>query len=557
MPREKRDPRYEYTYKTAVFEIHNPSQKKQRVLRDALRRNHLAYSKLLPLALSKLEEMSQMKGETQYSTNKDRIKFVRTLIAEKVKSLPLGGASKAGLQDDIADAIASHLALLDDYEKGCAEQAEKPEGERNELSRPGLPTAARLTPFQQAHEEAYESLAISLTLEEEEKARDGIAREDKSGLTRPILFMKNRMSDGFVIYYDEPKDRYLMYLNLYGVKSRHATPIKLGGLVDIRTGEVMPDKRTNKTGLLFQVNFSEAFQREKFLMHDKSGATERQKIGPYFWRRMRCEHYWVRSASAKLLERNKRFEVHIAFEYMTRKITPETYLGVDRGIYNLASLCVVDDVGRIIAEENVDGRDLRDVQQKEERRQRRQQKRGKPYKSKTRLAEADKAVHRAANKIVKMAVKHKSQVVLENLSNLTQRKGKRGRSNFNRILTRAQYTKLAAVLKYKLAVAGLPKLKTVAAQGTSQTCPDCGRWNHENRKKPPLPNGKGFATEQFLCVTCGYEHDADLNAARIIALKMKWRDGLPKSQKIKTVKVLAATKYGFECCLTSWTDQRK
>ena len=548
MPREKRDPRYEKTYKTAVFEIHNPSQKKQRVLRDALRRNHLAYSKLLPVALGKLDELSKIEGDTKYRTNKARIEAIKKFIAAQVTPLPLGGASKAGLQEDIADAIAAHLALLDDYEKGWAEQAKKPEGERKELSRPGIPTATRLIPFQQAHEEAYDALAMSLTLEEENKARDDIAREEKSGLTRPILFMKNRISDGFVIYYDEPNDRYLMYLNLYGEKSRHATPIKLGGLVDIRTGEIMPEKKTNKTGLLFPVNFAEHYQREKFLMHDKSGVDNlRQRNG----------HYRVRSASAKLLERNGRFEVHVAFEYMTKKITPETYLGVDRGIYNLASLCVVDDVGRIIEEENVDGKDLRDVQQKEERRQRKQQKRGKPYKSKTRLAEADKAVHRAANKIVAMALKHKSQVVLENLSNLTQRKGRRGRSNFNRLLTRAQYTKLQNVLEYKLAVVGLPKLKPVAAQGTSQTCPDCGKWNHENRKKTPLPDGKGFAMDKFLCVNCGYEKDADLNAARVIALKKKWRDGLPKSQQVKTVKALAATKYGFECCLTSWTDQRK
>lgn len=550
MPREKRDPRYEYTYKTAVFEIHNPSQKKQRILRDVLRRNHLAYSKLLPMALDKLDELSAIEGDTQYKTNKKRIEAVKKFIAEKVKPLPLGGASKAGLQEDIADALAAHLALLDDYKKQCDEEAKKPEDKRKEVSRPGLPTAARLTPFQQAHEEAYERLAASLTLEEENKARDDIAREDKSGLTRPILFLKNRISDGFVIYYDEPKDRYLMYLNLYGEKSRHATPIKLGGLVDIRTGEVMPERKTNKTGLLFPVNFAETFQREKFLMHDKSGVEKLRK---------RNGHHRVRSASAKLLERNGRFEVHVAFEYLTPKIIPKTYLGVDRGIYNLASLCVVDDVGRIIAEENFDGRHLRDVQQKEERRQRKQQKRGKAYKSKTRLAEADRAVHEAANKIVKMAVKHKSQVVLENLSNLTQRKGKRGRSNFNRLLTRAQYTKLQNVLEYKLAVAGLPKLKTVAAQGTSQTCPDCGKWNHKNREKTPLPDGKGFAMERFLCVNadCGYKKDADLNAARIIALKRKWRESLPKSQRVKTAKVLAATKYSFECCLTSWTDQRK
>lgn len=547
MAREKRDPRFTYSYKTAIFELHNPSQKKQCILRDVLRRNHLAYSKLLPIALGKLDELAGIEGDNKYRTNKARIEAVRKAMEPLIKPLPLGGASKAGLQEDIADTLAAHLALLDDYKKGCEEQDKKPEGEHKELSRPGLPTAARLMSFQQAHEEAYESLAMSLTLEEENKARDNITRENKSGLMRPLLFMKNRISDGFVIYYDESKDRYLFYLNLFGEKSRHAKPIKLGGLIDIRLGEVMPERKTNRTGLLFPVNFASGFQREKFLMHDDAGsAAFLQRNG----------FHRVRSASAKLMERNGRFEVHVAFEYLTEKIAPETYLGVDRGIYNLASLCVVDDIGCIIDEKNFDGRALRDVQQKEERRQRRQQKRGRVYKSKTRLAEADKAVHAAANDITAFAAKHKSQVVLENLNNLTGRKNKRGRSNFNRLLTRAQYTKLKSVLEYKLSLAGLPVPITVAAQGTSQTCPECGHWNHENRKKTPLPDGKGFVMDQFLCINCGYEKDADLNAARIIALKKKWRLGLPKSRIAKRADVLAATKYSFECCLTLWKEQR-
>lgn len=197
------------------------------------------------------------------------------------------------------------------------------------------------------------------------------------------------------------------------------------------------------------------------------------------------------------------------------------------------------------------------MQQKEERRQRNTQKRGKIYKSSSRLAEADKAVHAAANAIVEMALKHKSQVVIENLSNLTNRTSKRGRSNFNRLLTRAQYTKLKSVLEYKLPLVGLPKPVSVAAQGTSQTCPECGLWRHENRKKEPLPDGKGFAMDRFLCVNCGYDKDADMNAARVIALKKKWRNELPKAQRSKTTQVLSSTKYGFACCLKSWKEKRK
>jgi hypothetical protein len=43
----------------------------------------------------------------------------------------------------------------------------------------------------------------------------------------------------------------------------------------------------------------------------------------------------------------------------------------------------------------------------------------------------------------------------------------------------------------------------------------------------------GVQTHEFKCVSCGFSDDADLNAARKIALKMLWRDGL--SPALRTV----------------------
>ena len=60
MPRKKKDPRKTYAHKTAVFQIHNPSARKVAMLRDALKRNHLAYSKILPMALSELANLEKI-----------------------------------------------------------------------------------------------------------------------------------------------------------------------------------------------------------------------------------------------------------------------------------------------------------------------------------------------------------------------------------------------------------------------------------------------------------------------------------------------------------------
>jgi Putative transposase DNA-binding domain len=113
---------------------------------------------------------------------------------------------------------------------------------------------------------------------------------------------------------------------------------------------------------------------------------------------------------------------------------------------------------------------------------------------------------------------------MENLSAITSRRSKRGRSNFNRILNRSQYTKLQKILGYKLAVAGLSHPREVHPGYTSQACPACGNISKENR--PKLAVADGFKVHEFKCVACGFVDDADLNAARNIALKRMWRDGL-------------------------------
>lgn len=528
MPHTKRDyENYCYAHKTAVFQIHNPSKHKKAMLQDALRRNHLAYSKILPCALAKLDEFAQEKGHA-------RATAIKKFVADKVKPLPLGGASKSSVAEDIAEQITAHFELLEDFEKKHKQEQKKDEKNRKEISKPGEPSFARLNFDKEASAKAYEALQNSLTAEEAMEAQADILREDKGGNTRPLLYRRNMINDinkGFLILFDKKKGRYLIYLNLHSIKSRFAKEIKLGGLFDIRSKTILPPSKTNKTGALFPIKFAADYQLKEFMQKAKS-------------------------ASAKLLERHGRFEVHVTFKFEAKKIATKTLLGVDRGIYNLASLCVVDEIGHIIEEHNFSGRELRYVQQREERRQRKTQKKGKKYKSSTRLTEANKAVHAAANKIVAMAEKHKSQVVLENLDNLTNRGAKRKRSNFNRLLTRAQYTKLKNALEYKLPCAGLPQPITIAPRGTSQTCPECGNWDAKNRPKTPLPNKKGFTMDKFECIACGYRHDADLNAARIIALKKQWRLGLPKSQQAKFAQDLADTKYAFESCLTLWAKKR-
>ena len=461
------------------------------MLSDALTRNHRAYTKLLAELLPRIEEFAKVRA------GKRREGVIGKLAWPMVKPLPLSNGAKAGLISDVAGQLSSHIEL------------------RTEQENPSTPTAARLNARQVDYEASLRQLVSAGTLEEENAARDRLFSEIRAGSRRPILFLKNRRDDGYLILYAPEKQKFYIWLNLHSARSRFAHRIQVKDLVDVRTGEIV--SFTCATGALFPVEFGRDFHLERFLET-------------------------ARPQSAKLLERNGKFEVHVTFEYETPKVEPKLFLGVDRGIYNLASLCAVDEHGRVIERLNIDGRHLRHVQRIEERRQRDTQRRGRRYKSRSRLAMADEAVHVAANAIVDMAGQLGAQVVLENLTPMTSRGRKRGRSNFNRVLNRSQYQKLQKALEYKLPVVGLPKAVTVSAAYTSQTCPRCGYQDRDNR--PKQPDGDGFKMDRFRCLNCGHGDDADLNASRVIALKRMWRQSLPKSHRPKLMNELPE-RYSF------------
>jgi len=508
--------------KTGTFKLHNPSRRKRALLDYALLHNHLAYTKALNTVqpvIEKLvsEELKQRdlektlpakeRNDLKRQRKWDRNDTLCKTINEVIKPLPLPVSVKQprSIPGDIIGQVESHLEL------------------HEELDSVGLPTVQRLVGVQELYEKSLEKLSKCLTVEEENIARDEMARVSKEGYFRPVLFSRNNFSNGFLLLKDDTKGRYFVWLNLVPNKSRLATLTaseqqsissrSVKDLIDMRTGEVVSFCST--TGCLFPIEFGRDYQDEEFL-HNGS------------------------PLSAKLIKKDKHYEVHIAFEFTTPKIETKTSVGVDRGIYNLASLSVIDNEGTISHRQNIDGRNLRFVQKQIERRQKSLQKRGKPFTGRNRLHTADEAVHRAANEIVLVAKENKSQVIIENLAPLSSRRGKRKRSNFNRVFNRSQYQKLQKVLEYKMAVAGLPKAKEVHPGYTSQACPICGHISSENREK--IASSDGFKMDVFRCVKCGHTDDSDLNAARNIALKKIWRDSLSPAFRTKTFNEVPENK---------------
>ena len=120
--------------------------------------------------------------------------------------------------------------------------------------------------------------------------------------------------------------------------------------------------------------------------------------------------------------------------------------------------------------------------------------------------------HNALHHISKtIAVRH-GVIFMENLKlqNMTKSakgdaenpgKNVRAKAGLNREMLAAGLGGLRVMIAYKVEERG-GKIEPVDPKNTSRTCPKCGMVAAENRRR-----------EAFKCVACGYEADADINAA--------------------------------------------
>lgn len=111
--------------------------------------------------------------------------------------------------------------------------------------------------------------------------------------------------------------------------------------------------------------------------------------------------------------------------------------------------------------------------------------------------------HQLSHKIVKFAKDNKCQFI--NLEHLT----KEGFDN--RLLASWSYYELQTMIKYKADREGI-EVRFVDPAYTSQTCSHCGHVDKENRK----------SQAKFECTECGFELNADHNAAINIARSTKF-----------------------------------
>lgn len=207
--------------------------------------------------------------------------------------------------------------------------------------------------------------------------------------------------------------------------------------------------------------------------------------------------------SATLKYRNGNFYLNIQFETDVNDIPKNNiYIGVDRGINKLA----VTSDNRFFL-----GGKTKEICAKYSRMRRILQKVGTKSAKRhlCRLSGKEKRFkadinHQISKSVISLLVPG-STIVLEDLTGIRDNRTKK---KLRSAINSWNYYQLEQFLKYKAEVKGI-HIEYVDARYTSQRCSKCGFISRSNRK----------SQSDFKCKECGFELNADLNAARNIVSK--------------------------------------
>ncbi len=255
-------------------------------------------------------------------------------------------------------------------------------------------------------------------------------------------------------------------------------------------GSIIYDQRIMSFKGLDKVSLGTAEGRETIPLH----------TGDY----SRLDQRALRGQADLIYVRSKFYLCFVVEQPEEPPLTPEDILGVDLGIVKLATTSDgVSYSGDEVEEARRHYSGLKAVLQRvgsesAKRKLRKLSGRERRFKKQTN--------HVISKGLVAVAKGTKRAIALEDLvgirSRTTVRHGQRGRHD------RWAFNQLRAFIEYKAKVAGVPVL-LVDPRDTSRRCSRCGHVDKRSR----------ISQSEFRCRVCGYESNADLNAAENI----RWR----------------------------------
>lgn len=473
-------------YLTAKFKIHNPSNRKREIMDTALSEYTRAYKHLLDWCEQNIQTLEE-EGKYRNRYSETSIRKLLPRITQD-DGFIIHSSMSDSLLVDVAGAITSYLSLKE--------------------TDPATSFPICRDPSPEAYPNALEEFISVLDDENEYNQKRDILLKRSRGDVMPIYFGG---ADGvprsryFSLICEPEKSKYYGLVFLQPGRSGQRLETE-GNLVRMGWPSTQPPtgpmvKFTAKSSALILPLEMGRWHKNQFIDPCLAGEAN------------------VRSAFLSRVgdEGEREYYIHIAFEFPTEAIQPETYLGVDRGIANLIALTVTDMKGKIIHQELHPGDELVAYQKHEFLTRKRLQKRGVNITGRVGIHRRNEEIcHSLANVITTKAKEYKSQVVMEWLQGFKERKRDFG------MLKRSPLQRIEQILEYKLAVANLPALRTVSPAYTSQDCPECGHRDRANRK----------AQAEFKCVNCSYEANADLNGSHNVALR--WVERQSRNSTLKT-----------------------
>jgi transposase len=517
------------------FGVRTPTRRKAALLDDALRRQTVAYGRALeavrPDALRWLRADAQSRRANLSEERRGRLRTTLRELRTAIGNGAYRAAKTAATSSLMADAIAQDvLATLTSWigwrvrfrtgRPGHIRRAEAAQTQAlkdlpaaiaslqarrrgatitevhirtsvaariaRERSRrpPVYPVGPRLRPVFPDHASLLDALAVSTSKEQEDQLRDALAAQPRQGL-HPLSWVRpqsDKEGRGVSLFWDD--DRLFAFLpGLLPAKAHRLTkpindkPKRLVGVAD-----PVSLKRTG--GLVLPLSFG----RAAWAYLD--GWTPR---------------------TAKLVKVDSHYELQVAFarSVVSARIDPERWIGIDRGVVNIAA--VADTEGRLVW---TSGNALAELERRlralREDRQRRGRAQAMRATRRHYRAAALNEVNRIAKHVAALAGRLGARVSAEDLTVFA-----RGDS---RTLSRAQYAHLLAAVEraleqrgYRPLARGGRRVWLVRAAGTSQCCAACGHTSAANRPERAV----------FRCQACGHAADPDANAAVNIARRGK------------------------------------
>lgn len=449
---------------TCKFKLHNPSKHKRDVLMNAFEQYTLAYQDLLEWAR---ENEDMLKENGQHCTKSGNCKYTAMSLSKLLPKTDrdLHSSLKDSLYRDLAGNLASYFEL--------GEEAGFPEARTfNEKKADGALDFFSL---------------VGSDLDDYNKSRDNLLMKIHNGymplyFSRPDGVSRNR---NFSLLVNTDKRQLLATLYLLPARHKLCKPLgaKQGNLIRIDTGEVYTSN--SKTAILVPLQIGRnGWQEEKFLQPAMDGE--------------------ISVKVATLTKENDDFYLAVAFEFDEPKpYKPETYLGIDRGVFYSMAYAIVNGDGDVIDMVAKDDGFRSHVIQASKSVQKKQKSGKKVTIRDYKRKEGEAILHRLVNEIIEVAKEHKSMIVMEDLS--IRIRGK---------FYKSAWKKMYDYFEYKCKLAGVPLYKNgIWAAYSSQICIYCGELNKE-RKRDGSP---------FTCPFCGSVYNSDAGAGVNIARRVMYK----------------------------------